>query len=797
VARDAIARVASRSRRRCACLALCAVVTALGSTSARAETATPGSAAPSSPPAPELVPPRLVESGTVPYPEGATGNVVVTLTIRFEVEFVAPAPNPDETAPNDSASAPNAAPGASAPTGSVSAPSPNAVTEVVVTGERPAPAVLSLGRAEVRQLPGAFGDPFRAIEAMPGVTPIVSGLPYFYVRGAPPGNVGYYLDGVRVPYLFHVGLGPSIVNPALVERVDLYSGGYPARFGRYAGGIVSGETTAPRTDFHGEGSVRTFDLGGILETGFAGGRGTILLGGRYSYTAAALSLVSPSAKLDYRDYQARVSFDITPHDRVTTFGFGSYDLLGEKQPQGLRVVFGTEFYRLDTRYDHFYGADDRVRFAFTLGYDQTRLDVDRNARDKMLGARVEVTHHLTPKLLLRTGIDGTLDAYTTSRPTYVDPDDPNDTLFASLFPSRSDYAFGVHGDVVWNVTPGLEVVPGLRADLFQSNGATKPSLDVRLAAKVSVTRRLKLIEAFGLAHQPPAFLAPVPGLTPATLANGLQTSFQSSAGAELTLPAAITATATLFHNAFFNMSDDLGTSRNVDLSNLDQRSLGQAYGFEFYARRPLTTKLAGFVTYTLSRSVRSLGHEHFLSAFDRTHVGNVALAYDLGRNWRAGARLMFYSGVPKQPDIPPALIQPERTTNVERAPGFYRIGPARREALEFRLFVGSRGSVKARGSAPDTVLAARDRRGVSRAEARARRWSCGTRTCPSSSSVSPHGGATCRANPTGGPTSGTASHSRPSRNPSATGMASAIPYDARNATTPPMRTRDMGGGRGG
>ncbi|HSU40573.1 MAG TPA: TonB-dependent receptor, partial [Polyangiaceae bacterium] len=683
--------------------------------------ATSTAPAPSPPVAPDLVPPHLLESGTVPYPEGATGNVVVTLTlvvnrdgtvrsaevthgdepfasvavaaardfrftpatrggqpvaatIRFEVEFVAPAPNAEATTPNGSANAPNGAPAANSASSAAPAPPPlKAVTEVVVTGERPAPAVISLGRAEVRQLPGAFGDPFRAIEAMPGVTPIISGLPFFYVRGAPPGNVGYYLDGVRVPYLFHVGLGPSIVNPALVDRVDLYPGGYPARFGRYAGGIVSGETTAPRTDFHGEGNVRLFDLGGVLETGFAGGRGTILLGGRYSYTAAALSLVSPDAALDYRDYQARVSFDITPHDRVTAFAFGSYDLLGEKQPQGLRVLFGTEFYRLDTRYDHFYGDDNRVRFAFTLGYDRTRLDVDRNAQDKMLGARVEVTHHLSSKMLLRTGIDGTLDAYKTDRPTYVDPDDPNEALLASLFSSRSDYAFGVYGDVVWDVAPGLEVTPGLRADLFQSSGTTKPSFDARLAGKVSVTPRLKLIEAFGLAHQPPAFLGPVPALVPATLANGLQTSFQSSAGVELTLPASITATTTLFHNAFFNMSDDLGTSRNIDPSNLDQRSLGQAYGFEFYARRPLTSKLAGFVTYTLSRSVRSLGNEHFLSAFDRTHVGNVALAYDLGRNWRAGARFMFYSGVPKRPDIPPGLIQPERTTSVEREPGFYRI----------------------------------------------------------------------------------------------------------------------------
>ena len=110
-------------------------------------------------------------------------------------------------------------------------------------GERAPPATTSYSRAEVRQIPGAFGDPFRAVETLPGVTPIASALPFFYVRGAPPGNVGYFFDGIRVPYLFHVGIGPSVVQPALVERVDLHPGAYPARFGRFAGGIVAAEAT--------------------------------------------------------------------------------------------------------------------------------------------------------------------------------------------------------------------------------------------------------------------------------------------------------------------------------------------------------------------------------------------------------------------------------------------------------------------------------------------------------------------------------------------------------------------------
>jgi len=148
----------------------------------------------------------------------------------------------------------------------------NGVEEVVVRGHRVEVGVTHLGGGEVRQIPGAFGDAFRAIEALPGVTPIVSGLPFFFVRGAPPGNTGYFLDGVRVPLLYHLALGPSVVHPGLIESVDFYPGGYPARYGRYAGGILDGQTLAPARKVHGEANVRLFDAGALVEAPLVDGR---------------------------------------------------------------------------------------------------------------------------------------------------------------------------------------------------------------------------------------------------------------------------------------------------------------------------------------------------------------------------------------------------------------------------------------------------------------------------------------------------------------------------------------------
>jgi len=284
-----------------------------------------------------IVPPQLTSEAEVAYPAGAHGDTVVELLvtvakdgtvsdvrvttglepfsaaaaaaargfrfspaerdgkavaakIRFEIRFTEPRVEPPPAAgaaPTSAAgTAMNAESGSPTPGAGPSKNAAHATPVVTVYGTRAHVGATTLGRAEVRQLPGAFGDPFRAIEMMPGVTPIVSGIPYFYIRGAPPGNVGYFLDGVRVPYLFHVALGPSVIHPGMVDRVDLYPGGFPAEFGRFAGGIVTATATTPTPTLHGEWNVRVFDAGALAESGFADGRGTVLVGGRYSYTAA-------------------------------------------------------------------------------------------------------------------------------------------------------------------------------------------------------------------------------------------------------------------------------------------------------------------------------------------------------------------------------------------------------------------------------------------------------------------------------------------------------------------------------
>jgi hypothetical protein len=239
---------------------------------------------------------------------------------------------------------------------------------------------------------------------------------------------------------------------------------------------------------------------------------------------------------------------------------------------------------------------------------------------------------------------------------------------------------------VLDVGPRLRLTPGVRVDLFSSGGVATPAVDPRISARYEVTKHFHIVHAYGVAHQPPSFIVPVPGLVPGKLANGLQTSLQTSGGVEVDLPEEIKATATVFDNIFLNMSDVLGTSTGSIIDNLDRRSLGSAVGFELFIRRSLTQRLGGFLTYTLSRSTRSLDNQTYPSAFDRTHVANAALAYDLGKNWRAGTRVVFYTGTPKVIEYRGAIAPPP-SQSPGRDPPFFRLDLR----LEKRWKVGRSG----------------------------------------------------------------------------------------------------------
>lgn len=544
---------------------------------------------------------------------------------------------------------------------------PEEVIEVVTEDTTSEPGEATLEREEVRRLPGAFGDPFRAIDALPGVTPTVSGLPFFFVRGAPPGNVGYVLDGVSMPLLFHALGGPAVVHPAIIDQVDVHRGAYPARFGRWAGGVVSATTVEPDPTWSAQANLRLLDVGGLVTGGFADGRGTVLVGGRYSYTGAIFSAISPDLRLDYRDVQARVTFDVTENERVSLLLLGSYDFYALTEAGVERPIFATEIYRADAKYQARLESGGRLEVGMTSGFDRTVMNDGRRPRRRLMASRLLLRQPLNDALAIDAGLDVQHQTFHVADPPYFDPDDPVQLGYNDLFRSRQEAAAGIWVGFDWRPVAGVAVMPSLRADGFLQGEDHAVSVDPRLLAAVRLHERVRMTHAVGMAHQPPSYLVTIPGMSPARLDDGLQRSLMTSAGVEVDVGWSTVGSVTVFNNVFLNLSDPAGTQAAFTLPRHLPRTMGTGRGLEFSVRRSLAKRLGGYLSYTLSRTARSAGDVSYAASFDRTHVLSTAVGFDFGGGYLGGIRFNLSSGSPRFWGGPT-----ERYGDVVRDPPYHR-----------------------------------------------------------------------------------------------------------------------------
>jgi hypothetical protein len=513
--------------------------------------------------------------------------------------------------------------------------------EVTVTGERPPPDSESLTRDQARAIPGTFGDPARAIEALPGVVPVVSGLPYVFVRGAPPGNVGYFIDGVRVPLLWHAFFGPSVLNPATIERVTLLRGGYPARFGRYAGAIVNVDSTVPLGETRGEAALRVVDAGVMQAFPLSqSGRSAALVSGRYAYLGPAVSRLSSDTEIGYWDYQLSSELDLGPSDRARLLVLGAHDDLASGT-----LTSNVTFHRIDPRYEHRFADDTLLSTAVTFGFDHTGSE-NGSLKDVLWSPRVSVEHPLSDTLSLQVGADASLDHYQLELGEAL----RYRALQAlqRLGNTRNERTFGGYVEFGYHPAERVWVWPGVRADLFQSPASTEQSFDPRIAARFAISDAIAFEHTLGVTHQSASFVPGIPGATVTSTNDGLQRSIQASSSIELRLPERQLLSVTAFDAIYTNLADPLGTEHHLalDPDQLLRRVSGNAYGLEFFYRRPLLRYLGALVSYTLARSTRSYGRVHTLAAIDRTHVFSGTLVLNPSPRWQLSARSSLLGGLP-------------------------------------------------------------------------------------------------------------------------------------------------------
>lgn len=143
---------------------------------------------------------------------------------------------------------------------------------------------LSISTAQVEAMPSVGeADVFRTLQMLPSVAGAGNGTASLSVRGGKADQNLVLLDGMTVYHVDHFFGLFSAFNTDALKDIQLYAGGFPARYGGRVSSVI--ELTGKAGDehqFRASGGASLLSARGVVEIPL--GRGSVLVSGRRSYT---------------------------------------------------------------------------------------------------------------------------------------------------------------------------------------------------------------------------------------------------------------------------------------------------------------------------------------------------------------------------------------------------------------------------------------------------------------------------------------------------------------------------------
>ncbi|QSQ20423.1 TonB-dependent receptor [Pyxidicoccus parkwayensis] len=583
--------------------------------------------------------------------------------------------------------------------------------ETVVRSERERKEVTqtSIQVAEVQRIPGTQGDTLKVVQNLPGVARPAFNGGQLIIRGTSPQESGVFLDGQRIPLLYHFGGLTSVYNSELLDAVDYLPGNFSAYYGDITGGVINVRSREPRMDrIHGTVGISLIESSAVIDGPITDTLG-FAVGGRRSYIDLVLGLVpegdnGPSLQTAPRYYDAQLKLVWKPLPRhvFSLQGLTSRDRLGlvfDRPADNDPTVNGnldvtTSFNQLRLRHQY---RGDALTLDTQALVGNTLLDIAIGNRKLRIAStdlflRSTAEYSFGEPLSLAGGLDVVTNlAHVTARiqsppregepptPTVTDELLTTDNDFVQLFPS-------VWVEARWRPFKQLLLVPGLRSETYAFTDQTSPrhTLNPRLAVRYALSETVSLKGGVGVYHGPP--IQDEPSVTFGNPDLKAKRSLQYGLGAEWQPRPEWFLSSEVFYNDLDDLivrsSGTVVRDGEVVPERLKNGGVGRIYGLEVLVRRSLTDRLFGWISYTLSRSERrdAPGAAWRLFDNDQTHVLTAIASYKLPRGWEVGARLRFASGNPTTPvtgavrdDVNDIFVPLFAAVNSARLPSFNQL----------------------------------------------------------------------------------------------------------------------------
>ena len=576
-----------------------------------------------------------------------------------------------------------------------------AVTQTSLT--RLSPEALSRGYATL-----GSPDLIRILQQLPGVasgTELMSGL---YVRGGDGSDNLFLIDGVPMYQVTHlIGLFSSF-NTDVVQNVDFYKGGFPARYGGRLSSVVDVSVREGGFDsWHGSASLGLVDGRIQVDGPIVKGRTSLNFGMRRTWTdivksMAMLFITNPldeemvaSSHYDFGDFNLKLTHKFSESSKLIfsayygqDFGKAVMNMLYDPEidfdrnaSMNFDLLWGntlgtlkwekkwTETLLMDAQIYH-------TRYASNMGFitdmyeeqldeegkkESMSIKLDEFNRSRVFdtGASVNFYSNRFSAHKLRFGGDFVSHTYDPDRSSCTNIVYNGTSIFKEEEAQSKIYGGGELGlyfedEISFSERTKLNL--GLRNSLFFVSGKVYERLEPRLAARVFLSDNLSLKGSWStmnqFSHQVAATYLDLPTnlWMPSTTLIKPMHSNQGVLGFIYKFSRHLSLDLECFYKRMSNLYEYTGV--NTMLPQIDRweevfsEGMGRAYGAELSIEYR-THNLQLGANYTLSKSERYFENSYYTWYPDRNdnrHRINLTGSYRFNRRFELYAGWTFHSG---------------------------------------------------------------------------------------------------------------------------------------------------------
>jgi ferric enterobactin receptor len=595
-------------------------------------------------------------------------------------------------------------------------PASTSLNEVIIQAEssnyinvQDAVSTVRLSTKQITTLPSIGEvDIFRSLQLLPGVSATNESSSGLYVRGGTPDQNLVLLDGMTVYKVDHFFGFFSAFNANAVKDVQLYKGGFPAKYGGRTSSVVdlTGKTGSFEK-FGGSAGVNFLSANAMIEVPIAK-KFSLLLAGRRSYTDVIQSNLYKNItgnfidtdqqfrNLDFNeiepvfyffDWNGKLSFRPTDKDLISISTYNGKDFLDQSRNLLREVDVGANIpiRHLDLSiiektdwgntggslkwsrqwnskwYSNLLiaGSEYFSNYSIDALFQQTIPATDSLENEIRVGAvesnrvrdyslKLDNELQLSEKNKLTFGVAHTI--------TEIDYSAIRDDSITILTSDQNSYYSSVYLANSWTPNGKLNIEGGLRVSYYE---LTEDFLySPRLSISYKLTERIKLKTAYGLHYQ---FVNRIINETITEgsrdfwlLADGNLVDISSAA--HYVLGGSYETAGWLFDiEGYWKELEGLSefSLRFRDSEDYNPEELfftgnGVAKGIEFLIQKK-AGRYSGWISYSLGEVVHNFNDlnngDSFYALHDQRHELKLINSYDIG-DWSIAANFIYGSGKP-------------------------------------------------------------------------------------------------------------------------------------------------------